>query len=114
MSYQPNPFRPDPKPEPKPKKAAAPLKRTKLKPKHKATGEAEVFRKIWAERPHICTNCRDTLGHEARAWFFAHIIPKSRAPALRLVPENIRLLCRECHFLLDQGTKEQFKARTKL
>lgn len=79
----------------------------------KATGEAEVFKLIWETREHICTNCKDYLGEEARAHYFAHIIPKSREPRLRLEPTNIRLLCMECHRLFDHGTKDKFNARHK-
>jgi 5-methylcytosine-specific restriction endonuclease McrA len=79
---------------------------------HKTTGEAEMFMQIWETRSHVCTNCWESLGDEPRTFYFAHIKPKSTHPQLRLKPENIRLLCFECHRLYDAGTREQFNKRT--
>lgn len=101
----------DPKPTPKEKKVPTPLKRSPIKKKYKATGEAEMFKEIWEERPHVCTNCKVPLGNEAKTWFFAHIHSKKQYPELRLIPANIRLLCFECHQQYDQGTKESFEKR---
>lgn len=81
--------------------------------KRKKTGEAELFRQIWEERGHCCTNCKAFLGSQPRTFFFAHIKPKGNYPELRLDPTNIRLLCLECHRAYDQGTKEQFNKRSR-
>lgn len=79
-----------------------------LKRKRKATGERELFLKIWDERPHICTNrlCRRSLGDEPMAYYFAHVLSKGSRPDLRLDPENIVILCLSCHCQYDQGDKK--------
>ena len=86
-----------------PKKPAAKSK------KHKPTGEAQVFKRIWAERPHICEHCSGSLGDDAKTFFFAHIQRKSQAPGLRLIKMNIRLLCIECHMALDAREYEKLE-----
>jgi 5-methylcytosine-specific restriction endonuclease McrA len=112
VSFTPG-FRPRPKPEPKEKKSPKPLRRTALKKKRKVTGEKALFEVIWGEREHICVNCMEYLGDEARTFFFSHIIAKKKEPRLRLIKENIRLLCLTCHTLWDHGTKDQYYARTR-
>lgn len=102
----------DPKTEPRAKKPRKPLKRTALK-KRKPTGELAVFREVWNERPHICVWCNDPLGDVLQPIFFDHIIPKSKAPSLRLDKSNIRLLCMGCHHTRHFGTKEQIKNKIK-
>jgi len=70
-----------------------------------------MFLEIWTEREHICTNCQCYLGDEPMAHFFAHILAKGKFPELRLVKTNIMLLCLDCHFAYDHGTKEQYNKR---
>lgn len=82
--------------------------------RRKSTGEAVMFRAIWSTRKHICINCKDNLGNEAKTFFFAHILPKSRYPEKRLDPNNIMLLCFDCHREYDQGTKENYSKRSRL
>lgn len=103
----------DPKPEKQENPKKKGLKRVPLKKKFKATGEKEVFAEIWSERPHVCVNCKEHLGNEAKAWFFAHIKSKKKFPELRLDKNNIQLLCLKCHHEFDNGTKESFTKRTK-
>lgn len=90
-----------------------PIKR-KVPKRRKPTGEAEVFKEIWDEREHICTNCKAHLGDEAKTFHFAHKIPKGREPKLRLVKENIMLHCFECHREYDQGIRDKYNARFDL
>ncbi len=82
--------------------------------KRKKTGEADLFKTIWDQREHKCTNCQIGLGDEMNVFYFAHIVPKGREPSLRLDSNNIRLLCKLCHITFDHGTKEQFEAREGL
>lgn len=96
------------RPNPKPDRV---IKTEVYKYKKPVTGEAEVFRKIWLTRPHVCSNCKVGLGKEAKASYFSHRISKKKAPELRLDPTNIDLLCPQCHYLRDFGTKEQFEKR---
>ena len=79
----------------------------------KPTGEKEVFLQIWKERPHICSNCKEPLGHEPLAHFFSHIVPKSRNESLRLDPDNILLQCWLCHDAWGKRGIAAFVKRTK-
>lgn len=92
-------------------------KRTKTngfnKSRIKKTGEKQLFEEIWAERPHICTNCEKSLGDEPKVYFFAHIKSKGSSSKLRLDKKNIRLLCWDCHYAHDHQGKEAFNKRTK-
>ena len=72
----------------------------------KPTGELELFKEIWYERKHICADC----GSEIRFFShsnFHHILAKSREPKLRLVKENILILCFGCHQKRHFGINEQ-------
>jgi len=100
-------FKPDLKKPPKEKES------NPYRYKRKVTGEAAMFAEIWKERPHVCINCREYLGGAAKPHFFSHIKSKGAHPELRLVKSNIQLLCKMCHWLFDQGTKQQFNARKK-
>ena len=84
-----------------------------MKRKRKPTGEANVFREIWNEREHICSNCGLHLGNDARSFYFSHIKPKGKYPELRLDKNNIELLCYECHYARDFQTKEKFENRRR-
>ena len=73
-----------------------------MKPRKK-TGELELFKKIWEERPHKCTICDVRL-----PWFavslFAHVLGKGTEPAARLDKENILLMCYPHHYHYDHET----------
>lgn len=92
-------FRPDPKKETPRKKYG--------------TGELKLFMELWKTRPRICsnlncmTNGKRTMILYFNVSFFAHIFAKGKHPELRLVPENIMLLCMQCHFIYDFGTQKQ-------
>ena len=73
---------------------------------HNVKGEKELFAIIWYERPHICKHCGVSLGNEMKAHYFSHIYPKSIRPWLRLDPDNIELLCIECHTSHDFGERK--------
>lgn len=61
------------------------------KPKKK-TGELAMFLEIWQERKHECEHCgRPLLAFKVH--YFDHVKPKGTYPELRLVKENIQLLC---------------------
>ncbi len=65
--------------------------------RRKSTGEAQLFKEIWMERPHICSHCGRQLSSPMRAGYFSHIHSKGARPDLRLCKDNIELLCLECH-----------------
>lgn len=101
-----SPFRPDLKQPPKEKPKPIPMS---MKPKKK-TGEVELFEIIWKKRPHISFVSRTFLGQDAKAWFFAHVLPKGKYPEFRLLEKNIILLTKEEHFIWDNCPRsETFK-----
>lgn len=84
------------------------IKRYKpLSRKRKVTGERELFLKIWEEREHICIHCNRHLGDEPNVFYFSHIKSKGAYPELRLDPDNIELLCIECHQTYEFGSKKE-------
>ena len=56
---------------------------------------------------------RDAEGKVIYRARYSHIIPKSIAPELRHVAENINHLCIECHHKWDFGAKKEMKIYTK-
>lgn len=72
-------------------------------PGRKPTGEAEVFKQVWEERPHNCETCGCTIGPDPIPTYFSHIIRKSKSEELRLEKDNILLECFKCHFTWDHG-----------
>lgn len=88
---------------------------TKYKPvyKKKATGEREVFEVIWNERKHVSFVSGQPLRNEAKAWFFAHVLPKSTYPRFRLLPKNIVLLTFDEHYEWDNGDRDKLRKDPK-
>jgi len=90
------------------------ITKSSIKPKFKkATGEWDMFMEIWDEKPHNCENCRCNLGDKPEAFMFSHIITKGSNSSLRLVKDNIEVLCYSCHQKWEFGdldTKRSFKA----
>jgi len=71
-------------------------KASTLSTKRKATGEKEVFRRIWESRDHKCLTCGVYI-KEAKAINFSHLLPKGKYPEYRLDENNIVLQCEDCH-----------------
>ena len=96
--YKPNVLRPDPKPE-KVLKAKKPYKYIR-----KPTGEAEVFKMIWEERPHKSQIGGEKIT-EAKPINFLHVLPKAKNkyPEFKLLKQNIVLGTAEEHRLWDEG-----------
>ena len=67
------------------------------KPKRpKSSGELEVFKMIWSERSHKCQCCGVTLSSFSPI-NFSHILSKGAYPRFKLLKENIKLVCSNCH-----------------
>lgn len=63
----------------------------------KATGELELFKRLYEERDPWCEWCgKGIIGFSVVNYH--HIKPKSRFPELRLVESNIVKICFDCHF----------------
>ena len=77
----------------------------KYKPK-KPTGELELFKKIWNERPHIC-QCTGRLIRRFNVSCFSHILPKGLYGKYRLLEENIWLVSEDVHHLWETTDRSQ-------
>lgn len=83
----------------------------------KATGEKQLFMRIWKEREHVSfltgKPLKDPFGNliteKSSFWVncFAHVLAKGKYKDLRLNEDNIILLTPAEHFMLDMGTYEQ-------
>lgn len=77
------------------------------KPKNAPPKLTEMFRQIWESRPHVCEKCGKVLA-EARAHNFAHKKHRGKGgnpDGSRNAPDNILILCYECHTELDTGRR---------
>jgi hypothetical protein len=83
-------------------------KRQQKKPtyKPKPSGELELFKKIWSERPHVSEISGKPLG-KFNVCYFSHVISKGSRPDLRDLKENILLMTFEEHQLWEFGTRQQ-------
>jgi 5-methylcytosine-specific restriction endonuclease McrA len=68
------------------------------------TSQKELFRKIWREREPECSVCEEPLYDPPKSYYFSHVLPKGTYPEFKLFPENIILLCLDCHQKLDHNT----------
>lgn len=74
------------------------------------TGELEMFKQIWEERPHVSEVSGTPLlpmGHPKWHWQFAHIVSKKTYNKFRLRKDNIVLVTPDEHDAYDKrgGTK---------
>ena len=82
------------------------IERLKLKGcKIKSTGELDMFKEIWNERPHYCEECGVFLGNTINVSYFSHRKSKGANPELRLNKNNIDLLCTNHHHQWDFGDR---------
>ena len=82
------------------------LKRTRLKPISKPSGEKVLFEVIIATRPHQSQLSGKKI-HNPDHKNCAHLWPKGKYPEFRLLDINICMLTFEEHWLFDQGTEDQ-------
>lgn len=86
----------------------AEVARKRRKPRNRQkTGELALFIEIWGSRPHYCVKCGKWLGNDPKPAFFSHIKSKGARPDLRLDPNNIELLCEECHHKYEFGKRNE-------
>lgn len=89
----------------------SPQRRFTSKANVQIQADSDFYESVWADRKHYCRECAVYLGElrdgsgRIKRYMFAHIISKGSRPDLRHVPENIVLLCLECHHRLDFGDK---------
>lgn len=101
---------------PKEKKLPQPIARMSEKKKAQLGAEKKLFQEdkefyaeIWSCSPHVCQACNKNLGREPLTLFFHHLLPKDIYDQFRHTPENIMILCPDCHTqaetLLDHAPK---------
>ena len=66
--------------------------------------ELDLFHEIWDERPHKCSisTCGELLPI-FNVRYMSHCVSKGSYPELRLVKENIDILCFSCHQLWENS-----------
>jgi hypothetical protein len=78
--------------------------RKPIKIKRKTTGEKDFFESLWNSdkaKVSALTGLPLSDQNDARAHFFAHILPKGKYPKFRLNPDNIMYLELEEHYKWD-------------
>lgn len=82
-----------------------PIARTKIKVKIKnPTGQLDLFKEIWNERPHVSELSGDKLMFDVKC--FHHILTKQAYPKYLLNKDNIILLTRNEHRMIHDFTFE--------
>lgn len=59
--------------------------------------DEEFYKEVWAASDNKCQNCECKLPKTPYNWMFHHLLEKRNYPQFRYVPENIMILCLECH-----------------
>jgi len=59
--------------------------------------DRQFYVEVWEASPHICQNCGCKLPQVPSTFNFHHLLPKSKYPQFRYTPENIMILCADCH-----------------
>jgi len=90
--------------EPRPPKQRKPIAKISKK-RQKQIGankellkkDEEFYKEVYAASPHKCQNCDCKLPKTPSNFMFHHLLEKRNYPQYRHVPENIMILCLECH-----------------
>ena len=69
------------------------------------TREADMmfYMKIWTRREHVCASCDTYIYGEMKPLYMDHICEKSVWEHLRYEPDNIAILCGDCHHAKGSG-----------
>jgi len=59
--------------------------------------DEEFYKEVYAASPHKCQNCDCKLPRTPSNFMFHHLLEKRNYPKYRHIPENIMILCLECH-----------------
>jgi len=59
--------------------------------------DEEFYKEVYAASPHKCQNCDCKLPRTPSNFMFHHLLEKRNYPQYRHTPENIMILCLECH-----------------
>lgn len=72
----------------------------------------EVGRQIWSSQPHRCEECNVDLGDVLRKFMLSHNLAKHHTD-IRHDPDNISLLCFNCHQRWETGDRRGMKIYPK-
>lgn len=105
---------------PKEKKKPQPINKMSEKTKAKLAEEKALFAadkdfylEVWIASPHVCGECTSKLGKEPLTLFFHHLLPKFKYPEFRHTPENIMILCPDCHTQAEADLDKVPKVRQR-
>lgn len=88
---------------------ASSFKKSSIKQKfRKPTGELELFKQIWEERPHVSQISNEPL-ESFNIFYFSHILTKQSYPGYRLKKENIWIVTPSEHREWETGSREDSK-----
>lgn len=59
--------------------------------------DEEFYKEVWAASDNRCQNCDCKLPRTPSNFMFHHLLEKRNYPKFRHTPENIAILCLECH-----------------
>lgn len=59
--------------------------------------DMDFYMEVWNASPHVCVECLRKLGRTMNIIFMHHLLPKSKYPQYRHVPQNIAILCLDHH-----------------
>lgn len=74
--------------------------------------DRKFYNQIWEDRPHFCEECGVNLDKYVKengdpiSHLFSHRHSKGARQDLRLDPNNINLLCPECHRKWEFGNRK--------
>jgi len=98
------------------------LKKTgKIKPRKKSDEEKQeqkdrhekdwvFYEEMWNTKEHICASCDKPIWGELKSLYIEHILEKSVYKHLRYEPNNIAIICSDCHSKKTAGfPTEQYK-----
>lgn len=101
--------------DPDPKKSDQRAKVKKAEDAKLLEADRAFYAEIWAASPHKCQECGCGLGKEPLTLYFHHLLLKSIRPDLRHTPENIAIICPDCHSQIHSNIDKcpKILARTK-
>lgn len=105
--------------EPKPKKQYTIPKVSKKRQKKIEEGKElqkkdhEFYMEVWHASPHVCGECGRKLGRIPNTMYFHHILEKRHFPQYRHVPENIAILCADCHQQVEANIDKAPKTKQR-
>lgn len=106
--------------EPKAKKLPTPIAKVSDKKKKEQAEEKKVsamdkefYLEIWVASPHKCSECEKKLGKEPLTLFFHHLLEKRNYPEFRYTPENIAILCPDCHSQAEADIEKTPKTKAR-